>query len=739
MSNVDPLLAKFLKKIEERLGVEAYTITSLYRPNGKTSKGKPSRHGKGQAVDFRPSEKLKDYLQNTKEGLELLIDHKLGFLDETSKEDQKKYGATGANFHIGKDRDKDGKLYGKPSSRLDSMMKGDIMALDPDWIVSQKTENYQSDALNEYENEWNAIRDDESNTLTEAAEKRKALDKKMYDEDKMKTLNLKKLNQGIQDTKEIEAFEKGENIAGLIYNISQKEDTTYDGEFVNANLSLKEYEQLKEQLPEKDFKSLKIQKKTEHQGGNAKNKRGKQVHTGYSLRGQTDQLYLNADKWHIEKTGKNLLLEPSAEAGFLVYNKAENPNTDALKRTKEIIVKQDHLIKVDPEWTPKEDETVVDETTGKPVVKKETKKDAELEAFNKKAEQEFASFMDKEEIISPDVYEYDTDNFQKQYPIGALAQGALGLMGLADADTELPLRDEKISQAIINFGKTNLKLSKMGLRPEEEAAMKADVADAYQEGMNQLVRASGGNRNLVTGNASALNLNRIKGITNIALADIQAKDAAFEKYGKTLEYIENFNTTRDVANHGIKLAEAQQKQKAGSDLAASGFAGMIEELQYQKENGPGSANHMLKQQLMFSSFGVVPGMKDNGLGDTPGTASYAKLQKFNQEKANVEKKDYNAMNQAFKTKVRGLSDTERKALPKDFWDQSQNEEFRRNWTSGLANPPQQQQQEQALPTPSPISEVGPANQLLNGMATLPKSPAEQLIDSMGMLPTGYNK
>jgi hypothetical protein len=712
VKNLHPLLAKFLKKIDERLGSDSYVVTSGYR------KGSKHRHGKedgAEALDFRPSEKLYDFLQNTKEGLQLLINHKLGFLDETSAEAQKKYKATGANYHIGMDKDKEGNLYGNPSARLASMNKGEIMALDPDFIVSQKTSDYKKEVGDEYDNAYDEIKNDESLTILERKQKLQDLDKRMFDEGKIKALNLKKYNQGKEALKEIKSFEKGENLAGLIYNISQKEDTTYEGENVKSTLTEKEYNQLKEQLPEKDFKSLKFTKRTTSPGGEGGKSIGKRLNNGYNLKAQTDQFYLNADKWYLEKTGKNLLLESSSVNNMFVFNKKDKIDTTDLKKTKNFIETGNNLIKVKPEWKKEKEETVINEDESETVINEDGSETVVDEPkpktdFDKKAEEVFSSFLDKEELISPDTFQYDTNDFDKQLPIGALAQGALGLIGLGDADTELPLRDEQVSQAILNFAKTNKKLSEMGLRPEEEAAMKSDVAEAYQQGMSELVRASGGNRNLVTGNASSLNLNRLKGITNISLADIERKDSAYDKYGKTLEYIENFNTNRDVANHGIKLGEAQQKQQAGAALAASGFAGMIEELQYQKENGPGSANHMLRQQLEYSTFGVVSGLKNQDDPNKVGTYAYKKAQDEGIAAKKSEDEAFNNMNAAFKRKYYSLPENERKALGNDFLNQIQDDGVRKNWTeNGILALPQEKQ----LAEPSPNSEVGTMNMLPN--------------------------
>jgi hypothetical protein len=73
-------------------------LTSGYRPGAKTNQGKVSRHSHGEAVDFSINPKLASYLESP-EGVSLLYKYKLGFLDESKKENKK----WGNALHIGQD------------------------------------------------------------------------------------------------------------------------------------------------------------------------------------------------------------------------------------------------------------------------------------------------------------------------------------------------------------------------------------------------------------------------------------------------------------------------------------------------------------------------------------------------------------------------------------------------------------------------------------------------------------
>lgn len=80
-------------------------VTSGVRPGAITSSGNRSRHDDGHAIDITPIkgetwEDLVNKIKNNKEVLDYMVANNVGWLEEISKEDQKKYDATDANIHI---------------------------------------------------------------------------------------------------------------------------------------------------------------------------------------------------------------------------------------------------------------------------------------------------------------------------------------------------------------------------------------------------------------------------------------------------------------------------------------------------------------------------------------------------------------------------------------------------------------------------------------------------------------
>jgi hypothetical protein len=218
---------------------------------------------------------------------------------------------------------------------------------------------------------------------------------------------------------------------------------------------------------------------------------------------------------------------------------------------------------------------------------------------------------------------YDAKDMKRELPIDAVAGMALGLIGNEQAkNADIPLREEQVSEAFRSYQAELAKMSKQGLPVEVEAAMKNQLAEAYQGGLNNIVNASAGNRATVLGNQGQLETARNKGLVSIQLADYEAKQKAFAQYGEALSYVEEFNSRRDIANHGIKYNEAKTRQVEGKELAAAGFAKLTDAIKYDKENGPGSANAMYKSYLMQQMFGFDPNKKDDGTGNVPGTKSH---------------------------------------------------------------------------------------------------------------------
>lgn len=200
-------------------------------------------------------------------------------------------------------------------------------------------------------------------------------------------------------------------------------------------------------------------------------------------------------------------------------------------------------------------------------------------------------------------------------PFDALIGLTTGLMGAASADdVHIKYRDEQISQGMLQYAQDIAKIKNMGLSPEIEGSLKMKLQDAYQTGITNLVRASAGNRNLVLGNQGQLDKARMDGIVNIAALDVDRTDKAMAAFGEVQQYINEFDSRRDISNNERRYAEDKQKQASGMQLAQTGMSSFIDAIQNAKENGPGSMNDMRRQLFQFNATGILPDAKEGEVG-----------------------------------------------------------------------------------------------------------------------------
>ena len=227
---------------------------------------------------------------------------------------------------------------------------------------------------------------------------------------------------------------------------------------------------------------------------------------------------------------------------------------------------------------------------------------------------------------------YDPKDYKQEIPYAELLSSASQILsGKKLAETEIPMRDEQVSAAYKNYTSELARLSQIGLKPEEEAYAKRMLTESYNSGLEQIVNASNGNRNVVLANLGRLDYQKQAGLLDIAFKDSQAKSEAFYKYGEAIKYINEFDANRDVANNERLYANAIRTKETGAALMATGWKNLWDNIEYVRDNKPGSANHAYRSFMYRTMFNVDPNLKDDKSGNTAYTPSWNK--KLNAENA----------------------------------------------------------------------------------------------------------
>lgn len=210
---------------------------------------------------------------------------------------------------------------------------------------------------------------------------------------------------------------------------------------------------------------------------------------------------------------------------------------------------------------------------------------------------------------------YDKDAISKLDGLDKLLQGGLtGLIGITKgqdlAKTPLEMRDEMIGESYMDYTNELKKLSEIGLSVEEEAYAKRMLTESYQAGLDNIVRASGGNRNAVLGNLGRLDYQKQVGLMNLAMEDAKAKREALNKYGEATKYISEFEANKAIANNERKYQDSLLKRQAGAQLSREGFKSLVSSFNEYMDNKPGSINDIKRSHMLKTLYGYDPRIKD---------------------------------------------------------------------------------------------------------------------------------
>ena len=214
-----------------------------------------------------------------------------------------------------------------------------------------------------------------------------------------------------------------------------------------------------------------------------------------------------------------------------------------------------------------------------------------------------------------------TGAFISGLPLGKLAMGAMGIaLGKELINNDLPERDERIDNTLLSYIYEQKRIGEMGMNPTEEAAAKQEMADAYQMGIDNLTRNASGNRNLILGNIANLDNINSKRMMDLALKDVEIKQRASEAYGRAIQYVNQFNAEKSIANNERKYQQAVQKQAMGASILSGAFKSMSDAI--SSYSPPNSTENLYKIQQQVELFGFSPDVADDGTGETWGSKSW---------------------------------------------------------------------------------------------------------------------
>ena len=152
----------------------------------------------------------------------------------------------------------------------------------------------------------------------------------------------------------------------------------------------------------------------------------------------------------------------------------------------------------------------------------------------------------------------------------ALVSAVMGkkALGVAMQDLE-PQEKAKLSPMFNEQLRQSQELTKRGFHPSQERKIRKDISQAYNQGLDNAVRGTAGDRAKFLATSGILDRNRASALLEFAALDSQQQIANQDRYNQLLQFKETFDAQQkeSLRSENLELALANKK-------AASQFAGI---------------------------------------------------------------------------------------------------------------------------------------------------------------------
>lgn len=164
--------------------------------------------------------------------------------------------------------------------------------------------------------------------------------------------------------------------------------------------------------------------------------------------------------------------------------------------------------------------------------------------------------------------------------ISALKAGA-GIISLAQGMKDIPIEESsELSASFKDYMNKVKNLSETGLTAQEKSTVRNDLSEAYQMGVKNVLRASGGSRGTFLAGMGVLNANRVKGLVKLGQLDAAQQRKNIELYGNALKTQETLNHRSGELSKKMAYDEAKRKSDSFGTIGSTLIGSALKDLAY---------------------------------------------------------------------------------------------------------------------------------------------------------------
>ena len=155
---------------------------------------------------------------------------------------------------------------------------------------------------------------------------------------------------------------------------------------------------------------------------------------------------------------------------------------------------------------------------------------------------------------------------------------------MSKAMDDIPVKEgHKLDGAWKAYMAKMREMSASGLSAAERAAAKQDLSTAYNLGVKNVMRASGGNRAAFLANAGVLNANRVKGLLKLHATDAALQRENLANYGKALQYQQQHGQREGEIDRKMAYDDAKRKSDIHGTIGATLIGEALKTVNYGLE------------------------------------------------------------------------------------------------------------------------------------------------------------
>lgn len=192
--------------------------------------------------------------------------------------------------------------------------------------------------------------------------------------------------------------------------------------------------------------------------------------------------------------------------------------------------------------------------------------------------------------------------------VGGILSYVMGKKGLKEAMKEVkPHASAQLSPMFMQHLRQSREIAKKGFHPDQARVIQKEMDGAYQKGLENAVRGSGGQRARFLASSGILDAQRSSALLDYAAKDSELQSKNQEKYEKLMTFKENF----DIQQTEKERAEDMERQVADKKSAATFTSAAFTNLMA----GFGGSSSLLNRQNTSNMYNTIDKFMKN-TGDT---------------------------------------------------------------------------------------------------------------------------